>query len=136
MQVVIQEHPSGCAIASSAALAGCSYKQAAAVAKSLGIEAGNQALWSQTTPVRRLLSALDIQTASTKTPFQSWQSLPDCALLAIKWHQIKQTPYWHWVVFSRENDQAVVLDSKAALKQHRRTDFGRIKPKWFIEVLL
>jgi hypothetical protein len=38
------------------------------------------------------------------------------------------------VVFVREGGDAFVLDSKKALRTNRRTDFGRMKPKWFIPV--
>jgi hypothetical protein len=38
------------------------------------------------------------------------------------------------VVFRRAADGAVVFDSKKTLKQHARRDFGRMKPKWYIEV--
>lgn len=41
-------------------------------------------------------------------------------------------PYWHWVVFIREDCYAYVLDSKKGLKRNIRTDFGRMKPKWYI----
>jgi hypothetical protein len=60
--------------------------------------------------------------------------LPARALLAIKWHREKGRPYWHWVVFVRERGRAYVLDSGVALKRHVRTDFGRMKPKWFLAV--
>ena len=67
-------------------------------------------------------------------PFRSWHSLPDLALLAIKWHVERNKPFWHWVVFIRDATGACVLDSKKNLSRHRRTDFGRMKPKWYIEV--
>jgi hypothetical protein len=38
------------------------------------------------------------------------------------------------VIFRRGTDRAVVLDLKPSLKNHVRTDFGRIKPKWFITI--
>ncbi|HEY7221913.1 MAG TPA: hypothetical protein VH985_26315 [Candidatus Binatia bacterium] len=56
------------------------------------------------------------------------------ALLAIKWHIEKKQPFWHWVVFVRDQDGVYVLDSKKALRRHKRTDFGRMKPNWYIEV--
>jgi hypothetical protein len=37
-------------------------------------------------------------------------------------------------VFVRTHERAYVLDSTSALKRHVRTDFGRMKPKWFIAV--
>jgi len=137
MKPVIQEEKTGCAIASAAAIAGIDYQTAKTMAYQLGIEARNPALWSDTQAIRRLLHALNITIADESVAFSDWQSLPDCALLAIKWHTINDKAYWHWVVFVRDQPtkQAYVLDSKAALKNHRRTDFGRIKPKWFIEVI-
>ena len=60
--------------------------------------------------------------------------MPDCALLAIKWHREKGKPFWHWVVFVRDGEDEYVLDSKKALKSNVRTDFGRMNPKWYIEV--
>jgi hypothetical protein len=67
-------------------------------------------------------------------PFVSWSALPAKALLAIKWHRDRRRSYWHWVVFVRTHERAYVLDSASALKRHVRTDFGRMKPKWFIAV--
>ncbi|WP_010322707.1 hypothetical protein [Marinobacterium stanieri] len=134
MKPVIQEETTGCGIAACAALAGVSYKEAKQLAGTLGIRAADKALWSDTQYVRRLLAAFDISASSSETAFTSWDALPDRALLAIKWHLEQDTPFWHWVVFVRENGEARVLDSKQALKSNTRKDFGRIKPKWFIEV--
>jgi hypothetical protein len=55
-------------------------------------------------------------------------------LLAIKWHTEKNKSFWHWVVFTGDSAGACILDSKKTLRRHRRTDFGRMKPKWYIEV--
>ncbi len=54
--------------------------------------------------------------------------------LAIRWHREKTGPAWHWVVFVRDVSGDYVLDPKRALRTHRRTDFGRMKPKWFIRI--
>ncbi|HHI91897.1 MAG TPA: hypothetical protein ENK04_00030 [Gammaproteobacteria bacterium] len=132
MKPVVQQEATGCAIASAAALAGVSYASAKKAAKELGITAADPSLWSDTTHIRRLLSHYHIGTDDAETPFTHWKDLPDRALLAIKWHLEKGTPYWHWVVFIRDAHGEYVLDSKKALKQNVRTDFGRIKPKWFI----
>ena len=134
MKAVIQEEISGCGIAAVAALAGVSYGQAKRRANSLGIYAQDSSLWSDTDYVRRLLKTYGLHASSGETPFRDWENLPDRALLAINWHQENGTPFWHWVVFFREGDDVYVLDSKKALKQHCRRDFGRIKPKWFIPV--
>ena len=75
-----------------------------------------------------------MSTSGKEQEFHSWGRLPDLALLATKWHLEKGAPFWHWVVFVRERERSYVLDPKKALKTNQRTDFGRIKPKWFIEV--
>jgi len=135
MNPVIQEETTGCGIAASATLAGISYCQAKQTANRLGIYADDQSLWSDTQYIRRLLLEFGIHTSSQEIPFKNWKALPDMALLAIKWHQQGDQAFWHWVVFIREKNNAYVLDSKRTLKNHIRRDFGRIKPKWFIEVI-
>ncbi|NDL72212.1 hypothetical protein [Vreelandella alkaliphila] len=134
MNPVIQEEISGCGIAACAVLAGITYAQAKETANALGIYAEDTALWSDTEYVRKLLRALGIMAAPTEMPFDTWATLPDKALLAIKWRTEQGRPFWHWVVFVRTKQDAVVLDSKKALKSNIRRDFGRIKPKWFIHV--
>ncbi len=134
LRPVIQEEPTGCGIAVAAALAGLSYRQARTVANRLGIRAGDPALWSDPQPVLRLLAELGVPTGGSPIPFTGWAQLPDRALLAIKWHLEQDRPCWHWVVFHRNGTVSQVLDSKPALRTHLRTDFGRMHPKWFIEV--
>jgi ABC-type bacteriocin/lantibiotic exporter with double-glycine peptidase domain len=134
MRPVIQAEVTGCGIASVAAIAGVSYASAKKTANSLGIFAEDQKLWSETAQVRRLLRHFGFRAKGDERPFQSWDSLPDLAVLAIKWRVEKNMPFWHWVVFTRGARGACVLDSKKSLRRHRRTDFGRMKPKWYIEV--
>lgn len=134
MKPVIQLERTGCGIAAVATLAGVSYRQAQSVANRLGIFAGDSMLWSETHHVRRLLKEYGIRSASTEVLFTSWKALPDCALLAVKWHKAGDRSFWHWVVFWRGPCGPVVLDPKHALRCHVRTDFGRIKPKWFIPI--
>jgi hypothetical protein len=134
MKPVVQLERTGCGIASVAALAGISYKAAQRSARRLGIVASDARLWSATGHVRRLLECHGLRAQSGATPFASWSALPARALLAIKWRRDRERPRWHWVVFVREHGEAVVLDSAASLRRHARTDFGRMKPKWFIAV--
>jgi len=134
MRPVTQEETTGCGIAAVAMLAGCSYEQTRQVAEALGIRTGNPLLWCGTDLVRQLLRHYGIRAEPNETPFTGWDDLPDLALLAIKWHFERGVPCWHWTVFYREEEKAFVLDPKASLKQHRRTDFGRIRPKWFIAI--
>jgi len=131
---VVQLEPTGCGIASAAALAGLSYGEAKRIAGSLGIRAEDETLWSSTSHVRKLLRRLGIRARAGETPFRSWRALPDLALLSVKWHLQRGRPYWHWVVFVRDGEGTYVLDSKKALRNHRRTDFGRMRPRWFIPV--
>jgi len=134
MKPVIQLESTGCGIASVAAIAGVSYLKAKSVARSHGIFASDQKLWSETTHVRKLLRHFGLRASPTELPFHSWDGLSDLALLSVKWHREKGRPFWHWVVFARENGRSYVLDPKSTLRRHTRTDFGRIKPKWYIAV--
>lgn len=134
MKSVVQLERTGCGIASVVALAGVSYRQTQRVANRLGIFADDPKLWSETGYVRRLLTEYGIRSARIEMSFTSWEALPDLALLAVKWHREQGRPFWHWVVFWRGPRGPVVLDSKRALRRHMRTDFGRMKPKWFISV--
>lgn len=134
MEVVIQEEVTGCGIAATAELAGLSYAEAKRKASALGIDAADTSLWSDTEYVRKLLYDFGISASPKEIPFESWALLPDKALLAIKWRMEHGKPFWHWVLFVREGGREMVLDSKKTLKSNIRTDFGRIKPKWFIEI--
>ncbi len=134
VQPVIQEEVTGCGIASVAALAGVSYRVAKQAGDSLGIRADDPRLWSETHHVRRLLEDFGLRATPGEAPFSDWASLPSPALLAIKWRRVNHIPFWHWVVFVRGKHGAVVLDPKATLKRNVRTDFGRMKPRWFIAV--
>lgn len=134
MKAVIQQETTGCGIASVAALARVSYAATKRVANRMGIYATDSRLWSETTAVRRLLKHYRLQVSTKTTPFVSWESLPDHALLAIKWHLENDRAFWHWVVFVRDVRSPYVLDSKKSLKHHLRKDFWRMKPKWFTAI--
>ncbi len=135
MKPVVQLERTGCGIASISAIVGLSYTKTKLIANSLGIFAHDESLWSETAHVRTLLNHFGIRTGSREVLFRSWKSLPDIALLAIKWHLENGKPYWHWVVFVREHGQSCVLDPKKSLRTNRRTDFWRMKPKWYISVM-
>ncbi|MCD4779702.1 MAG: hypothetical protein K8S27_04030 [Candidatus Omnitrophica bacterium] len=134
MKPVIQQEKSGCAIASSAAIAGITYQKAKAIANSIGIFADDSSLWSESKYICNILKELGFKTSDIEKPFENWQSLPACALLAIKWHIKQGKPYWHWAVYVRKRKEEYILDSSSRLKTNLRTDFGRINPKWSIKV--
>jgi hypothetical protein len=135
MNAVVQQDVTGCGIACVVTLAGVTYRQARSVAHGLGISPKDPRLWCDTAYVRTLLHHYGIRTADKEQRFHSWNALPDVALLAIKWRLVRGGAFWHWVVFYRGPHGAVVLDPKRGLRTNRRTDFGRMKPKWFIEIL-
>ncbi len=130
---VVQQDVTGCAIACAAALAGKSYPSTRALARRLGIEVGDASLWSSTAPMRRLLAGLGIPASGGEVPFSGWDELPDVALLAIKWRG-GAVPCWHWVLFIRRPGGPVVIDPKKSLKKNIRTDFGRMHPRWFMQL--
>ncbi len=134
-QPVVQEDRTGCGLATVAALCRQPYRRIKLAASAIGIECTDTKLWSETAPVRRLLQRLGVRIDPTETAFSGWQALPDLALLAIKWRREARGPAWHWTLFVRDGSgNEYVLDPKKALKTNRRTDFGRMKPKWFIGV--
>ncbi len=134
IRAVVQQDKTGCGIASVAALAGVSYRDAKAAAGRLGIEVADPRLWSGTRHVRALLRHYGLGASRGEASFRDWDSLPDLALIATKWHLERGTPFWHWCVFRRGPDGPVVLDPKKGLASNRRADFGRIRPKWFIRL--
>ncbi|MDH5358107.1 MAG: hypothetical protein OEY48_07365 [Gammaproteobacteria bacterium] len=134
MKPVVQEEITGCGIASSAAIAGLTYKEAKKIANGMGIYAEDQSLWSDPQHVRNLLAKFGIGTDQEEKAFEDWKSLPDCALISTNWHLEDRKPFWHWAVFVRNGAEQYVLDSKKSLKNNIRKDLGRIKPKWYIKV--
>ena len=134
MKPVIQEDKTGCAIACAANVAGVTYQYAKKVASEIGIQVDDCTLWSEIQPIRKLLARLGFRTANEKKTFRGWGDLPSLALLSIKWHEVHGRPYWHWVLFVRQEGRSYVIDPNKTLKNNVRTDFGRMKPKWYIEV--
>ncbi|HEY1269373.1 MAG TPA: cysteine peptidase family C39 domain-containing protein [Candidatus Binatia bacterium] len=135
MKVVLQEDKTGCGLACVAMIGGKTYAEVKQAAASLGIRVKDKKLYSETQYVRRLLRRFGIETVPGEKPFVSWDALPHRALLSIKYHKENDRPMWHWVVFERNEGQAAVLDPAKYMLHHRRTDFGAMKPKWFIEIV-
>lgn len=133
---VIQEEPTGCGIAAVACILGKTYPQMRATANAMGIHAADKSLWSDTNYVRRMLAGSGATTSEQQLSFTSWDALPDLALLPIKHHEQEGKAYWHWVAFTRANDQPQVLDSASYLVSNIRTDFADMHPQWFITVSL
>lgn len=134
LKAVVQEETTGCGIASAANVLGKTYSEMKRIANAMGIHAADESLWSDTEYVRRLLSSAGLEIAPDEVPFESWNALPDLALLSIKHHREGGRNFWHWVVFKRIDGQPFVLDSASYLPSNVRTDFDAMQPKWFIEV--
>lgn len=134
LKPVVQEETTGCGIASVANILGRTYSEMKAIANAMGIYASDQLLWSDTRYVRCMLSGAGVETSEDEVPFESWEALPNLALLSIKHHQEDDRDFWHWVVFKRMDGQSFVLDSASYLPSNIRQDFDIMHPKWFIEV--
>ncbi len=134
LEPVIQEETSGCGIACVATLAQKTYKETKRIANEHGIFAEDEKLWSETKHVRTLLEKFNIEAEPNETKFTNWDKLPDLALLSIKYRIEEGRPFWHWVIFKRENSQNVVLDPAKYLKENKRTDFENMNPEWFIKI--
>jgi len=134
MKVVVQEEETGCGLACVAMLAGERYRSVREAAAELGVSAADEALWSDTAPVRRLLAHFGIKAEAGEVPFSGWAHLPEPALLATKLHYREGRAFWHWVVFVREPEGPVVLDPAAHLTENRRSDLEAIMPAWFIAI--
>lgn len=131
---VVQEEITGCGIASVANILGKTYSEMRATANAMGIYASDISLWSDTQHVRLMLSSAGVETSVEEVPFESWEALPDLALLSIKHHKENGKNFWHWVVFKRVAGRPFVLDSASYLPSSIREDFNSMQPKWFIEV--
>lgn len=134
LKPVVQEETTGCGIASAANILGKTYSEMKSIANAMGIHASDESLWSDTRYVRRILTGAGVEISPDETPFESWNALPDLALLSIKHHREGGRNFWHWVVFKRIDGQPFVLDSASYLPSNIRTDFDAMQPKWFIEV--
>lgn len=134
LKPVVQEEVTGCGIASVANIAGKTCQEMKAIANDMGIYADDKSLWSDTHYVRELLSHEGFKTSDNEIAFESWDKLPDRALLSIKLHQEEGINFWHWVVFKRIEGQPFVIDSASYLPSNIRVDFEAMHPKWYIEV--
>lgn len=82
--------------------------------------------------LRKLLNFYKIQTAKRLVPFNGWDKLPSLCILAINYHEMDET--WHWVIFERKDGEKSVTDPNSYVKANKRTDFGRMKPKWYLKI--
>lgn len=132
MKRIKQEHYSGCGLACVAMIVGKKYSTIRKTAHDLLNMADDHDLYTNSTHLIQLLSHFEIETSQKKIPFTSWEKLPEKAIVAINHN--KESDIWHWVVFQKNQHGTWVLDPKPTIKSDRRTDFNRMKPKWYIAV--
>lgn len=132
MQRIVQVDSTGCGLACVAMLAGRSYEQVKRKSIRLGILNDKEPFYTVTQDLRELLANYNISSKPGRK-VRKWESLPDKAILAIN-HQ-ENYGIWHWVVFVRvSSEKFYVLDPRRAVKTERRTDFGRMRLRSYIEV--
>ena len=134
-RIVIQEDATGCGIACAAMLAGKTYHAAKKRAKNLGIFPDDRTLYSDIYDLRPLLESYNIRIGK-KVPFRNWKELPTPAILAINYRADIGSPSWHWAVFHKGDSGPVVLDPSRKLHTNERSDLGKLRPKWYVQVRL
>ena len=131
MKRIIQKDSSGCGLACIAMIAGISYRQVRKWSTKIGCSKDGH-FDTDASDLRELASCSKIALASRKRQFRSWDKIPHKSIVAINY--MEKTDSWHWVVFARDGDRKYVLDPKPSIKSDQRTDFWRMKGKWFLPV--
>lgn len=113
-------------------ISGRSYADVKRCAIQLDIVSSSGPFYTEPKDLRKLLDKYNIVSLPGKM-VRKWESLPSIAIVAINYQQKSNT--WHWVVFSRHlSDVGFVLDPRKAVISARRTDFGRMLLRSYIEV--
>lgn len=123
MNLIRQEHRTGCGIACAAMLSGNTYAEAMSVAtKALGWAESQRTFYTSSTQLSKLLSVMNISTKKSRS-VRKWSSIPDKAIVAINHNE--KSDSWHWVIFCRKENNEYVLDPLS--KRDTRTDFKRMR---------
>lgn len=131
---VKQDDRTGCGIACIAIITGESYERIRSLAINELRFSEDGPFYTQVSHLKILASKFGIELPQRIRKFKNWESLPDVAIVAINY--CKESHTWHWVVYRREKDSQYVIDPKKSVKSNKRTDFGRMKPKWFLPVII
>ena len=131
---VIQEDETGCGIACVAMLSKRPYAQVKSLANELNIDVSNTELYTDTAYVRQLLEVHKVKADATEQPFESWDTLPEKCLLALRISEEENAEGWHWTVFERVFGLKKVYDPAPYINALFRTDFDNMHPLWFIEI--
>jgi len=134
MKRVLQGNPSGCGLACVAMLANRSYREVRDKARLIPGFDNDHCLRTNASELRSLLEEYGISASKHLIPFRDWNHLPNLCILAINYNE--STEIWHWVIFTSNNGNKYVLDPNPHIKTSRRTDFRRIKTKWYLKIKL
>lgn len=127
---VRQEDGSGCGIACVASLAGTKYAHAKNVAAALfKWTAKKRSFYTTSSELIQLLAEMNVQ-AGRGRMVRHWDSVSPLAIVAI--NPDAENFRWHWVVFFRTGDTAIVLDPQS--KHLTRKDFSRMRLRSYIPV--
>lgn len=133
MRRVKQGDPTGCGFACIAMLSGASYDEIKNIAITDLDYEGSGDFYTGTRELRYLASKNNVELGKRRRTFKSLDALPETAILAIN-HEDKLDT-WHWVVYCRKPNEEYVYDPKKSIKSNKRTDFGRMKIKWFLPII-
>jgi len=91
--------------------------------------------YTNASELRALSSEFNVTLGKRMSKFTSWSNIPDKAIVAINYREGEDGASWHWVVFCRNKNNEFFIDPKKAIKTHKRTDFGRVKVKWYLPII-
>lgn len=132
MKRIVQNDPTGCGIACVAMLSEKSYQKVKSELLESSKFSKKRTFYTDDNDLRKLSSKFGISLGRLRQ-FRTWSEIPDKSIVAINYKKNDEDPEWHWVVFRRINNEEFVFDPKKAIKKVKRTDFGRMKAKWYLK---
>lgn len=129
---VRQKDSTGCGLACVACLAGAKYAEVKEVATIMfNWPPTTRRFYTTSAQIIALLEKFELQGKKGRM-VRNWDSISSLAIVAINPHEVKKNVYWHWVVFSKIGDQAIVIDPKT--KSMVRKNISRIRLRSYIPV--
>lgn len=129
---VRQNDPTGCGLACVACLAGATYADVKEVATTIfNWPPTTRCFYTTSAQIIALLEEFELQGMKGRM-VRNWDSISSLAIVAINPRELKKSVYWHWVVFSKIGDKAIVIDPKT--KSMVRKNISRIRLRSYIPV--
>jgi len=135
MKRILQEDGTGCGIACIAMITGRSYQQIKDELIKMPGYSAKGPFYTDASELRALAKSQGVSLIKRKRKFKEWKLVPNGSILAIRFKEKNSEQEWHWVVFNRINGREFVIDPKKSIKTDQRTDFGRIKAKWYLPII-